>query len=112
MRALVLVLIVYWAVPVFLVSTLTNIDVLAEKYPWLAPVLDWSPFAQSLLRDFLPTVALSALVHAVPEIMRKLSEWQGWPFMSDIARGILEKYPLSNYTKSQEEYLCLKCFMC
>ncbi len=70
---LIAVGILFWSIPSALVGALSNIKFLAANVPFLAWVLDLPSPVVGLLQGIVPALALSALMAAVPHMLRSKS---------------------------------------
>lgn len=68
--ALVILLILFWSIPVGIVSSVSNIAYLAENIKWLAFLNRLPPSIMSLLSGLVPPLLLSMLASYVPKIFR------------------------------------------
>ncbi|EMG49572.1 RSN1 Uncharacterized protein RSN1 [Candida maltosa Xu316] len=75
--AAVTALVVFWAVPVAAVGTISNITFLTNKLPWLRWILKMPHALLGLVTGLLPTVLLSLLMFLLPMIIRVLARISG-----------------------------------
>jgi len=68
--ALILATIIFWAIPIGLVATLSNLQYLADNVSWLSWINNLSPSVLNLLTGLLPPLLVSTLVSYVPYIFR------------------------------------------
>eukprot|EP00053_Salpingoeca_punica_P016854 m.160744 g.160744 ORF g.160744 m.160744 type:complete len:699 (+) comp17056_c2_seq5:91-2187(+) len=72
-------LIVFYVIPVAFVATLTTLQSLSDKVPFLADVVDVSPILKGFLEGFLPTLALLVFMMLLPAIMCYFAKHEGRP---------------------------------
>ncbi|KAK6877627.1 hypothetical protein K4I79_005771 [Candida tropicalis] len=75
--AAVTALVVFWAIPVAAVGTISNITFLTNKLPWLRWILKMPHALLGLVTGLLPTVLLSLLMFVLPMIIRVLARISG-----------------------------------
>lgn len=69
-QALICVLIIFWALPCAAVGTITNIEYLAEKVPFLGWITKLPDAIKGIISGVVPALALSFLMSIVPGILR------------------------------------------
>jgi len=69
-NTIIILLILFWSIPVGLVGTLADIDNLANASPLLGFLGQLPPSAKSLISGLLPTLLVSVLLALVPVICR------------------------------------------
>lgn len=77
--ALIVALIIFWAIPVAFVGSISNIKSLTEKLPWLGFLNHIPDFIYGVVSGFLPTILLAVLVALVPVIFRLMAKISGEP---------------------------------
>ncbi|KAG9240791.1 hypothetical protein BJ878DRAFT_524228 [Calycina marina] len=73
----VVLLIIFWSIPVSIIGAISNINYLTDKVPWLAFIKDLPPKILGAITGLLPSLLLSALVMLVPIIFRFVSKLSG-----------------------------------
>jgi len=68
--AFVTVMIIFWAIPVAFVGTISNINYLTNKLPWLGWILDIPAPILGIITGLLPSVLLAVLMALLPIILR------------------------------------------
>ncbi|KAH7030857.1 uncharacterized protein B0I36DRAFT_362663 [Microdochium trichocladiopsis] len=82
--AFITVLIIFWAIPVAVVGSISNIPFLIEKLPWLSFINKLPGFLLGVITGLLPSVALAILMSLVPIIMRLCAKLSGEPSLSRV----------------------------
>ncbi|KAK5952510.1 hypothetical protein OHC33_006554 [Knufia fluminis] len=77
--ALIVAIIVFWAIPVGFVGTISNIKYLADNYTFLAWINKLPPSIIGLIQGFLPPFLLSMITSYVPFWFRDIAELSGEP---------------------------------
>lgn len=77
--AFIIVLIIFWTIPVAVVGSISNIDSLIEKLPWLGFLHKIPHFIYGVVSGFLPTVLLAVLMALLPIILRAMAKIAGAP---------------------------------
>lgn len=73
----VMLMIIFWSLPVSVVGAISNIDYLIEKLPWLAFIKDMPPKVVGVVTGLLPSVSLAVLIMLVPIVLRYISKLSG-----------------------------------
>jgi calcium permeable stress-gated cation channel len=92
--AIVILLIVYWSVPVAFVGVISNINYWIGpdgKTPWLNFLHKVPPVIFGVITGLLPTVLLSVLMALLPPFLRWMAKLGGSPTYGDV------EYKTSNY---------------
>ncbi|PVH67859.1 DUF221-domain-containing protein, partial [Cadophora sp. DSE1049] len=76
-HAIMVILILFWSVPVGLVGALTNVDALVADFPFLSFINKISVVALDTITGLLPALLISALLALVPAICRFLAAHSG-----------------------------------
>lgn len=81
--AFITLLIVFWAIPVAFVGSISNIESLEKEYTWLAWLQKIPKFIMGAVQGLLPSVLLAILMSLVPIIMRSKSHFSAlmWQFV-------------------------------
>lgn len=82
----VTVMIIFWAIPVAFVGTISNINYLTNKVHFLHFILDIPPVILGVVTGLLPTIMLAVLMALLPIILRCISSL----FLIDISNGEME----------------------
>ncbi|OKL57865.1 hypothetical protein UA08_06535 [Talaromyces atroroseus] len=77
--AFICALIIFWAIPVAFVGSISNIDSLIQKLPWLHFILSVPTFIRGVITGLLPSVLLSVLMALLPIIIRLCAKLGGCP---------------------------------
>ena len=75
--ALVIGLVILWAVPVAFTGALSNITALTEQYSWLGWLANLPKEAQGIIQGVLPPLLLALLLLILPLLLRFLAKLQG-----------------------------------
>ena len=70
-------LVFFWVVPVGFVSSLTSLQELSKRLPFLEPVVDANPVVKGFLEGFLPALAMIIFMSILPLILRVMGIAQG-----------------------------------
>ena len=89
--AFIAALIIFWAIPVAFVGTLSNITYLTEKVKFLRFINNCPPVLLGLITAYLPTILLAVLMALLPIILRQAAKISGIPTFSGV------EYTVSNY---------------
>ena len=69
--AFVTVMIIFWAIPVAFVGTISNINYLTDKVHFLKFILDIPPAILGIVTGLLPSVMLAILMALLPIVLRR-----------------------------------------
>ncbi len=75
----VVLLIIFWSIPVGAVGALSNLKSLTDKLKWLRFILDIPPVILGLVQGLLPAVLLAVLMALLPIILRLMAKKAGCP---------------------------------
>ncbi|EEH40259.2 hypothetical protein PAAG_02314 [Paracoccidioides lutzii Pb01] len=75
----VVALIIFWAIPVAVVGTISNINFLTEKVKFLGFIKNCPPVILGLITALLPAVLLAVLMALLPIILRLMAKIGGVP---------------------------------
>lgn len=67
----VTVMIIFWAIPVAFVGSISNINYLTDKVPFLKFILSIPPVILGVVTGLLPSVLLAVLMALLPIILRR-----------------------------------------
>eukprot|EP00939_MAST-03C_sp_MAST-3C-sp1_P005338 g5338.t1 len=84
-------LILFWAVPVSLVASLTSIDTLEEKWTWIKNIRD-HPYLFDLVQTYLPTLGLYLFMTLLPYILQYASRFEGLKTKSEMDEALMYRY--------------------
>ncbi|KAK3115933.1 hypothetical protein LTR53_004211, partial [Teratosphaeriaceae sp. CCFEE 6253] len=70
---------IFFSIPIGLISTLSNVEKLAETVSWLSWVNDLPPVILGLLTGLLPPYLVSYFVSYVPKLFRHIAKFSGEP---------------------------------
>ena len=77
--AFIIVFTIFFAIPVGLISTLSNVKSLANRYDWLDWINRLPPWILGLLTGLLPPYLVSEFVSYVPKLFRHVAKRAGEP---------------------------------
>jgi hypothetical protein len=84
-------LLFFWAAPVALISSFTQLDELEKHFPWIKPLIENSVL-RGYLQGFLPTLAIIVFMAILPYIFSFLARAEGMTRESDIAAAATSRY--------------------
>lgn len=90
--AFVVVLIVFWSIPVAVVGSISQISYLTQVAPFLSFINDCPDVILGVITNLLPVIMLSILMSLVPVIMRFMGRVAGKPTLSLIELRCHESY--------------------
>ena len=90
--AFVVVLVIFWSLPVAVVGAISQIDFLAEKVPFLSFIKDIPKEFLGLITGLLPAVMLTVLMALLPVILRIMARISGLPSLSLIELRVQNSY--------------------
>ncbi|KAJ9669537.1 phosphate metabolism protein 7 [Coniosporium apollinis] len=90
--AFVVVLIIFWSVPVAVVGAISNITYLTEQLPWLGFINDIPPAFRGVITGLLPVILLAALMALLPIILRLMARLGGDPTRSAVELTVQNTY--------------------
>lgn len=91
MRALSFLLLLFWAIPVAVITALTQLDTLEMYMPFIKPVTSIG-IIRSFLSGFLPTVALVQFMANLPKIFAYMAKLEGAQSWTDIDASATARY--------------------
>ena len=68
----VIVMIIFWAIPVTVVGTISNINYLTNRVHFLKFILSVPPVILGIVTGLLPSVMLAVLMALLPIILRRM----------------------------------------
>ena len=93
--AFVITLIIFWSLPVAMISVISNINYIVGprgKLPWLDWILRMPHFLLGIVTGLLPAVMLTVLMSLLPVILRLAARIGGSPTYSDIEHTVQNYY--------------------
>ncbi|KAK9434064.1 hypothetical protein V1505DRAFT_361229 [Lipomyces doorenjongii] len=90
--AFIVVLIIFWAIPVAVVGAISNITYLTDKVHFLSFILNMPPVLYGLVTALLPTIMLAALMAVLPVILRLMARLAGAPSHSLVELHVQNSY--------------------
>ncbi|KAK9333318.1 hypothetical protein V1520DRAFT_332324 [Lipomyces starkeyi] len=90
--AFIVVLIIFWAIPVAVVGLISNITYLTDRVHFLRFILNLPPFLYGLVTSLLPTIMLAALMAMLPIILRLMARLAGAPSHSLVEMHVQNSY--------------------
>lgn len=81
-----------YAIPVTFTGFLSQINTIAQHFPWLAWLEKLPKMVKAIIQGILPPVLLSAILTLIPIIFRVLVKQRGVPTGSDGERGVQTYY--------------------
>ncbi|AMD22861.1 HHR092Cp [Eremothecium sinecaudum] len=91
-NAILAAMIIFWAIPVAVVGTISNIHFLTEKVHFLRFINNMPRPLMGIITGLLPSIALAILISLVPVIIKKLGVFGG------------------SITRQENELYCQACF--
>lgn len=88
----VIVLVVFWSIPVAIVGIISQINFLVSKVPFLAFINDIPEAILGLITGLLPVVMLAVLMALLPIILRLMARISGLPSLSLIELRVQNSY--------------------
>ena len=82
--AFIVALVIFWAIPVAVVGSISNINSLTSKVPFLSFILKVPPVILGLITNLLPSILLSVLMALLPIILRLMAKEGGMPSLARI----------------------------
>ena len=86
-----ILLILFWAVPVSLVASLTSLDSIEEHWDWVASLREHE-WLFDIVQTYLPTLGLYLFMTLLPYILHYASRFEGLKTKSDIDRSLMTRY--------------------
>lgn len=90
--AFVVVLVIFWSIPVAIVGAISQIDYLIDKLPFLSFIRDVPEVILGLITGLLPVVMLAVLMALLPIILRLMAKISGLPSLSLIELRVQNSY--------------------
>jgi hypothetical protein len=81
-----------WVIPVSFVASLTTLEALSERLPFLEFVTDLNSVVKAFLQGFLPTLALMVFLIILPMLLNSISRFEGITSYSGIDIKLVEKF--------------------
>lgn len=94
-NATFLLLLIFWLVPVAFISSLTNLDELGRRIPFLEDIVDASPGLKAFLQGFLPTLGLTIFMALLPHVLRYMHRIRAPVSASHLANLVFRRFFLS-----------------
>ncbi|KEF60534.1 uncharacterized protein A1O9_02095 [Exophiala aquamarina CBS 119918] len=91
-QAFICAMIIFWALPCAAVGTISNIQYLSEKVPFLSWIGNLPASIKGVLSGVIPALALSFLMSIVPGILRFLAKLAGIPTLTMIELFVQNAY--------------------
>lgn len=91
-NATFILLLFFWLVPVALISSLTNLDELGRRIPFLNDIVDASPGLRAFLQGFLPTLGLIVFMALLPHIIIYMHRFRAPISASHLANLVFRRY--------------------
>ncbi|CAI4050859.1 Phm7p SKDI_15G0750 [Saccharomyces kudriavzevii IFO 1802] len=76
-NTIMVLLIIFWAIPVTVVGAISNINFLTDKVPFLQFINNMPDFLMGIITGLLPIIALAILMSLVPPFILKLGKMSG-----------------------------------
>ncbi|MCJ1383845.1 hypothetical protein MMC17_006959 [Xylographa soralifera] len=80
----VVLLVIFWAIPVAVVGSISNINSLTDKVPFLSFILKIPTVILGVVQGLLPSVLLAVLMALLPIILRYMAKLGGMPSLARI----------------------------
>ncbi|KAK9366497.1 hypothetical protein V1509DRAFT_629647 [Lipomyces kononenkoae] len=90
--AFIVVLIIFWAIPVAAVGAISNITYLTNKVHFLRFILNMPPVLFGLVTSLLPTILLAILMAIPPIVLRLMARLAGAPSNSLVELHVQNSY--------------------
>ncbi|KAK5078631.1 phosphate metabolism protein 7 [Lithohypha guttulata] len=90
--AICVVTIIFWSIPVAVVGSISNINFLATRVPFLSWILDIPSVILGVITGLLPAVALAILMSLLPPFLRFLGKFSGKATLSLVELRCHESY--------------------
>jgi hypothetical protein len=103
---LVGIMVVFYTIPVTLISAILTVESLSQLLPWLAPVLTWSPIIKGIISGLLPSLAMLVFMALLPTILAGLGHLTGLYSSSEIEMFVFKKYFLFQFIN----FFLVACF--
>ena len=91
MRVLSFLLLIFWAIPVALITSLTQLDTLEMYLPFIKPLTSIGTI-RSFLSGFLPTVALVQFMARLPKLFAYMAKLEGTQSWTEIDASATSRY--------------------
>lgn len=85
-------LIVFWAIPVAFVGTISNISGVCTKESWLAWLCKIPSPVLGIIQGILPPVLLAVLMMLLPIVLRLLAKFEGIPKKTGLELSLMTRY--------------------
>ncbi|ORX53130.1 DUF221-domain-containing protein [Hesseltinella vesiculosa] len=92
MLGILVVLAVFWVVPISIFSALTSESSLRNYFPWLMDLASKNKILQQIIQYFLPTLSVVIFMAILPMILNGLSIIEGFPTRSEAEESTFSKY--------------------
>ncbi|EPS43727.1 hypothetical protein H072_2322 [Dactylellina haptotyla CBS 200.50] len=90
--AFIAVLVIFWAVPVAVVGTISNINYLTCQLPWLKFIEKIPSSILGVITGLLPSVMLAVLMALLPIVLRLCARISGKPSLSTVELHVQNSY--------------------
>ncbi|KAI9679230.1 MAG: hypothetical protein M1817_005249 [Caeruleum heppii] len=90
--AFVVVMIIFWAIPVAFVGSISQINYLTSRVPFLSFINDVPPVILGLITGLLPVILLAILFALLPIILRLMAKLAGAPSKSVVELNVQLSY--------------------
>ncbi|KAG0947779.1 hypothetical protein G6F32_006052 [Rhizopus arrhizus] len=90
--AITVVLVIFWFVPVVVLSSLMSINMIKRIAPKVADAIQQNAATSNFMTSFVPTVVLNIVTSILPLIFDALGYYQGLRSRSAVAESTLSKY--------------------
>ncbi|KAJ5619945.1 hypothetical protein N7510_003929 [Penicillium lagena] len=85
-------MIIFWAIPTAFVGSISNINSLIQKLPWLGFINNCPKVILGLITGMLPSVLMAVLMALVPIILRLMAKWGGAPTLAAVELSVQNSY--------------------
>ncbi|ORY27742.1 hypothetical protein BCR39DRAFT_536914 [Naematelia encephala] len=93
-RALMVLLLLFWILPVTSLGTLLSYEEIKKLMPWLAKLINASPRLAAVVQNSLPSLAIVGFNSLLPFLLEWLSYQEGFKSRSGIEYSLMRKYHL------------------
>lgn len=90
--AAITAVVIFWSIPVAFVGSISNIQALTEKLPWLGFLNHIPDWISGVVSGFLPTILLAVLMALLPIFLRFMAKVSGAPSFSMIEHYVQHAY--------------------
>jgi len=86
-----LIVLLFWAVPVSLIASLTSLDSLEEHWQWVSDLRDY-PSLYNFVQTYLPTLSLTLFMAILPAFLKYMATAEGLKTKSAVDATLMQRY--------------------